>query len=464
MSYIMLKNFVCILSCILYGVFSLTEQYFLTRLMNRREVSVQKLPFTRISEDDGHLLAEDEIERVQQYSWRATLIPWSKAVKAVLLPFFLTRLLFLILTYLEILFIVPTASTNTIPLRTLLHNWDHWDANEFVLVATQGYNDVVKAAFFPLYPLLEAGGSLLLHVPAYISGLIISNLAFLGVLIVMYRLVESEFDAATAQRSIFYLSIFPTAFFFFAGYNESLFLLFVLLFFYALRRGSWWLAGLFGAIAMLTRSAALILPLIFCFEFIRQVLPKARQAWHDGRLRQIVKLCAGLPAVLLPFIALGMFAFYLKLRLGDPLAFSHAQASWGRKLEPPWVGIAILLRNIHYTSPGTFFTVHDLIDLTAFLLFVGLTILSFVGPERISRDQWSLPIYSACMLLFFTLFPVTFGDSLVSMERFVLELFPAFILLARFGRREWFHQSYPVLALPLLGFFTLQFLSNYWIV
>jgi hypothetical protein len=425
---------------------------------------VQKLPFIRIPEGDEHLLTANEREKAQQDMRSAALVSWSNATKAVLLPFFLTRLVFLILTYLEVLFIVPTASSNAISLRTLLQNWNHWDANEYVTVATQGYNDVVKAAFFPLYPLLERGGSILLHVPVYASGLLLSNLAFLGVLIVMYRFVESEFDAATAQRSIFYLAIFPTAFFFFAGYNESLFLLCVLLFFYALRRGSWWLAGLFGAFAMLTRSAALILPLIFCIEFIRQVLPGARQAWNDGQRKQIVKLCAGLPAVFLPFIALGIYAYYLKLRLGDPLAFSHAQAFWGRKLEPPWVGIDIILRQLHHTAPGTFFTAHELIDLIAFLLFVGLTILSFVGPERLSRDQWSLPIYSACMLFFFAIFPVTFGDSLVSMERFVLELFPAFMLLARFGRREWFHQSYLLLALPLLGFFTLQFLGNYWIV
>ena len=68
-----------------------------------------------------------------------------------------------------------------------------------------------------------------------------------------YRLVEEDFDQERAYRTVLYLSVFPTSFFLAAAYNESLFLCFSLLSFYEMRHGRWWLAGLFGFLAGLTR-------------------------------------------------------------------------------------------------------------------------------------------------------------------------------------------------------------------
>lgn len=52
--------------------------------------------------------------------------------------------------------------------------------------------------------------------------------------------------------------------------TESLFLCLALLSFYNMRHGNWWLAGLFGFLASLTRSAGLFLIVPFCFEYLRQ--------------------------------------------------------------------------------------------------------------------------------------------------------------------------------------------------
>lgn len=98
-------------------------------------------------------------------------------------------------------------------------------------------------AFFPLFPLLERGLAVVVGDP-FVAGLLISNVATLGMFMVLYRLVAEDFGAEHAWRSVLYLAVFPTAFFFAVAYNESLFLFSALLSFYYMRKGYWWLAGL----------------------------------------------------------------------------------------------------------------------------------------------------------------------------------------------------------------------------
>ena len=184
----------------------------------------------------------------------------------------------------------------------------------------------------------------------------------------------------------------------FAAYNESLFLFFMLLSFYAMRHRSWWLAGLFGGLATLTRSLGLALFVIFLYEFIRQVFPLIRVAWRERRHLQALKLLSGLPAALLIPLALGIYAFYLDERLHDPLAFSHAQLQWHLGPTAPWYAPVIAMKAILHFSPFTFSTSHNMIDLTTLLLFAILLALCFVGPERFAVSQWSMPLFGILAL------------------------------------------------------------------
>jgi Gpi18-like mannosyltransferase len=397
--------------------------------------------------------------------WRSSMEAWWKALLAIFPLFIVTRIVFVLLTYFGvILFSVPKYSLKALSLHMLVYSWDRWDAVHFTNIATSGYRTLVDAAFFPLYPLLEHGLSISLHHNPFITGMLISNLALFGTLLVLYRLVEIEFDRETASKTVLYLSIFPTALFFFTAYNESLFMLFMLLCFYALRRGCWWVAGLFGALATLTRSAGLLLAVPFLYEYVRQVLPQAQQAWRERHMGKLLKLLAGLPAILLIPLALGIYAYYLKQRFNDPLAFSHAQSLWRAGFSAPWSGPLWSLSYLSNHPLFTFFDAHNTIDLTAMLFALVLIVLCFVGPERFRADQWSMPLYCLLALLLPLIFPGHPFDPLASMQRFVLELFAAFIVLARYGRRPWLNQTYMILGLPLLAFFTLQFLLGYWTI
>ena len=139
-----------------------------------------------------------------------------------------------------------------------MNAWNRWDSGHFTYIAIHGYDAAWRTAFFPLFPLLEGIPSLLIkHLDPFITGLIVSNLADLVILIVLYRLVQEDFDRNQAYRTVLYLSVFPTAFFFAAAYTESIFLCLILLSFYHMRQSHWWLAGLFGFLASLIPTCAL---------------------------------------------------------------------------------------------------------------------------------------------------------------------------------------------------------------
>lgn len=414
--------------------------------------------------------------------WRAMVHAWAYATGAVLPVFLLSRFVFALLTYLGgVLFFVPNYWPGALSLHDVLDTWNRWDTTHYTDIAMHGYTTLSQAAFFPLYPVLERILYSIFHRGILLIGMTISNLAFLGTLIVLYRLVETEFDRPTAYRSALYLAIFPSAMFFFAAYNESLFLFFMLLSIYSMRHGSWWLAGLFGALATLTRSSGLFLALIYCYEFTRQCLVPLYNSWRlriSGphqlartlmTLKTLTTLLNLLPVLFIP-LALGLYADALYVRFHDPLAFIHAQASWRSGPTFPWTGLLITMRTIMTQSPFTFVTTHDLIELTAFALFLLLIILCFVGPERLRRDQWMFPLLGLCLLSFPLFFPSVASsgglpyDPMPSTSRFMLEVFVGFIMLARLGRRSWFHQSYMLLSLPLLAFFIFQFITGHWTV
>ncbi len=411
------------------------------------------------------------VEITSQPAWQTMLAPWWRATRAILPIFIATRVLFLILTYFgAVLFTLPNYSGRSLAAHTVLYSWNRWDAVLYGQVAVEGYKRFNNAAFYPLFPLLEHIVSRLLHIDVFVAGMLISNVASLAMLIVLYRFVETEFDGETAGRTVLYLAIFPSAFFFFTAFNESLFILFVLLSFYAMRRRLWWLAGLSGALAMSTRAMALLLLPIFLYEFIRQEGPQIRQDWTERRRGESLRRLSAIFAALLIPLSLGIFAVVLNQQLHDPLAFLHAEKSWRQPLTFPWTTIFISIGVMLRATLFSFATAHIIIDLGGCTLFVALLVLCLVGPERFSLKQWPVVIFALIVLLYPLLVPgkptspTLPYDPLPSMERFLLEAFPAFILLARLGRRPWFHQAYLLFALPLLAFFVLQFLTGHWTV
>jgi hypothetical protein len=383
---------------------------------------------------------------------KARVTTWKHAFGQAAFVYGLTHLVYLFITYLAALFVIDNFSLKPLYLKTLLENWNRWDTGHFTSIATSGYTHHYSAAFFPLYPLLERGLSFITRDP-YIAGLIIANLANFGVLVLLYKLVEEDFDPGRAARTILYLSLYPAAFFLSAAYNESLFLLCVLGCFYCFRHGNWWLAGVCGLLASLTRSAGVLLVVPFCYDYLHQ---------RQFQWRKMLSF-ESLSITLIP-LGLAIFAAYCWYHYHNPLAFSQAQSTWGRTLLIPPLGFLSSLQLILKNPILTFTSMHNVIDLGAGLVILALVVLGFIGPWKFRQQTMSYALYGATTFLFVIFFPSHGNEPLQSQMRLVMEIFPAFVVLAAMGKEPKLHLAYVVISNALMIFFLLQFLTGFWMV
>ena len=430
---------------------------------NASNIRSSHLSLTNAVDDTQPTTITNKQSKVQAFWTR-----WYTAFKGILPVYIAVHLAFAVATFFSFLFLFPDSSTNAKPLRSLLGLWSRKDTGHYIWIALHGYTQAYRTAFFPLYPLLERYLMAVTRNP-FAAGLLISNLAGLVLLAVLYRLVLEDFDREHAYRTILYLSVFPTAFFLAAAYNESLFLCLSLLSFYHIRHGHWWLAGLFGFLASLTRSAGLLLILPFCYEYLRQHNDNTRTSLQ--RVKKVLYMLKAirfdvLGGILIP-AGLVLFALYCYMQFGDPLSFSHAQTYWHRQLQPPWHGIVSSINVIiHSRGLISFPSIRTVYELGSDLFVFALLILSFVGPWRFPRNLWAYSLYSAIFFLFLQLFPVNTMFTMFplgSLPRFVLELFPAFIVLAGVGKNRSFHVTYLMVSSSMLFLLLVVFLIGTWL-
>ena len=370
----------------------------------------------------------------------------------ILWLFLITRLLLVLVTYFGyILLTADKYSSASVAPGTFLSLWNHWDATRYLSIAQYGYNTHLEFAFFPHFPLLNSIISTHLGNWRYLLvGMLLSNAALLGTLFVLYQIAADTAGKEVARRTLLYLCIFPTAFFFFAAYNESLFLLLITGAFLAMRRQCWWLAGLLGCLAALTRSAGLLL-----------VAPYLYELWRDNILGHWRPLVCGIGPILLIPLGTLIYSFYCWKITGNPLIFATVQYHWARQLSWPWVGLWHAFFELFLNQPfGSFNEVHILLDLCATLSFIALIVLGW------RRIRTSYSIWLLLLLLYIVLTPsVGQRDPLISNQRFVLEMFPAFITLAMFSlQKPRLHQALMIFFPILLVTLSLLFVMNRWMV
>jgi hypothetical protein len=313
----------------------------------------------------------------------------------------------------------------------LIGVWQRWDAIFYMQIAQTGYKSNEASAFFPFYPLLGRSLSFLTIRDTLLALLLISNLAFLFTLILLYNYVAEEFSTTIAKRAIIFLSIFPTAFFFFAPYPQSLSLFLVLAAYIAARQNKWLLATLTGFCAGLTHSTVLPLILILSYETYKHLKQNNKpQKW----------------IALLPPIgpALGTILFFAwRISVGLPAISVIQKEYWGRIIQMPWLTFSEILSMIRaQTLPVTSWI--NLVILV-FVLFITLWEIKYIGPG-LNIYQISSLIY----LLFFT----TLEEPLASLGRFCLIMFPLFIgmsLWASTPRRKLISVSIGIFSQLLLS-------------
>jgi hypothetical protein len=323
-----------------------------------------------------------------------------------------------------------------------------WDSAFYYDIVTNGYfynrETLSSVAYFPLLPLLirilaPVFGS------AAAAGIIVVHCALLGAAIFFYRLVDMEWGADIAERAVWYLLIFPMSFFGSFVYSESLLLCTAIGALWCARRGYWGIAACLGIAAALSRFVGIVVaPMLLLEWWMARRRPGARPP-----VRAALAACA---------VPLGTLAYmlYLQWTFGDPLAFVHASASWGRSPGSPFAAIAadfqrpgegwiaaILSGNVPHNA---------LIDLLAVAVFAAL------GCVLLAQHRWSEAAFVLLALM------ITFNSGLLaSQRRYVWVLFPAFILLARWGQHRWVDRFITALFLTGLGLFTAMIANHYWV-
>ncbi|NJN16293.1 MAG: hypothetical protein HC822_08470 [Oscillochloris sp.] len=324
-----------------------------------------------------------------------------------------------------------------------------WDTGFYLSIADEGYRytgvPLPSVAFWPLLPLLMRVLGSLIGSTA-VAGLIISNLALLGAALLLYRLTADEWGPQVAERAVWYLLIFPSAFFGSAIYSESLWLFCAVGALYMARRGWWESAAILAFAAALSRFVGVIVGPMLVLEW-----------WRQRRNANGVR--APWPAVFAACAApLGSGAYmgYLYLRFGDPLAFVHAAAAWEREPTSPLGLIAAL-----FQTPGEGWLaavaagrlpLDTWIDAGFVLLFLTIAIVLLV------QRRWP----EAALMLPGVLIPLSSG-LWMSQRRYMWVLFPAFIVLAQWGARPWVDRLITSLSLLGLALFTIMFANGYWV-
>jgi len=333
--------------------------------------------------------------------------------------------------------------------NALLGVWQRGDTIWYTKIAMQGYaQGDGTTVFFPLYPLLTRLAGKVLWGNYLLGGIIISSVAYFLVLVYLYKLSRLEFDSQVAARTIVYLSVFPTAFFLLGVYTESLFLLFAVSAFYYARKGNWLAAGVTGLLAALTKQLGLLLLLPLLYEYL------AERGFAIRSVRRNVLLLALIP--------IGTLAFLLFRRLytGAPFLTETYRVQWAVNASWPWSNIADSLTAIFNTGRFPALNPEDTLlrrifynsfDLACVGLFGFLAIVSF-RRLRLSYGLYMVSVlFVALMQNFRPPYPIA------ALPRYVLVLFPGFMVLGAMVENETLHWAVVVFSTVLLALFTAMF-------
>jgi len=316
--------------------------------------------------------------------------------------------------------------------------WNRWDSLHYQRLAQFGYSatDTLKAWFYPLFPWSVR---LFGHLTGdYLVGaFIVSGIASIVAAILLQRLVIVDYPLAIAQRATWFFLIFPTAFFLHIGYTESLFLALGLGSLLAARMRRWWLAGVLGALAWMTRATGAVLVPVLAVEAMHQYWVARRWKWHW---------------LWIAFVPVG-FGVYLLINwhlTGDPFSFLRMrQKLFAMSISWPWVGIREAIGS--FDRPPSEAEMIGGQELYFVALGLICTIVSWIKLR---------PLYATWMTGNWLLFTsVTF---LQSTPRYTLTLFPIFILFSLVAANRFWNAVITVWSLLFLALFTSLFVRGWW--
>lgn len=315
--------------------------------------------------------------------------------------------------------------------------FQRWDGAQYVNIARDGYGlegeARLRIVFYPLYPLLVRLVSYLVW-DYLAAALLVTFVAAVAAGALLQALVRLDADDASAARALRYFFLFPMGYFLCLPYTEALFMALLLWCFLAARRGRWASAGIAGMLACATRVQGLaILPAVAC------------EAWQQRARRRDAAWILVMP--------LG-FAAYLGVNwwvLGDPLAFVEIQRShWHQDTITPWEGLRRTLEGMMGTASDGRVNVFE----SRAMSVLGTVVLLLAG-SRWLRPSYQVYGWVGLILILSAAWPISF-------PRYVIAIFPIFLVLGHVTRRPWLDDLLMPISAVLFSVWSFMFLQNRW--
>ena len=281
----------------------------------------------------------------------------------------------------------------------LLGIWQRFDSLWYLRIAERGYDLPAGVVFYPLYPATIRAVSV--AVPAIAAALLVATIAAFFCFWGLLRLARPELTIQGRMYALLLFAAWPCSFVMFAGYAESLTLALIFWAVIFARNGRWEAAALCGFLAGLSRPSGVL-----------AFIPLAVLALRSRQARSLVVALA--PPGLLSYW--GWLRWSGRLSVVDTYRIYH-----GATLAPPWASVAEALRLI---------LGHGDILLTIKLGLVVLAVgFSLRREVRLEDKLFALAI--ALQMLMYI------GRPLLGALRYVLPIYPAFLMLGRYVTRRW---------------------------
>lgn len=354
--------------------------------------------------------------------------------------------------------------------QPLLWSRANFDGFHYTKIARDGYQ-YLQQAFFPFYPQLikffqPLFGSFI------VSGIFLSSVFFFLSLWFFKEILKEEGEKEEViKKSLLFLVLFPTSFYFISVYTESLFLFLTLFSLYLAKKKKWLLAGLVAGFASYTRLVGIFLfPALVHEYYLSESRRKMKERIGAARVNLIKRLNFHYFAnflknrighlknfIFLSFSSWGLLTYiaYLKRTVGDGFYFAKVQPGFGAGRT---VDKVIMIYQVFWRYLKMILTVNvkNPIYFTLWLEFS----ISALFLVLLALAWWKFKIRSS-WLTFSTLafFLPTLTGTFSSMPRYVLICFPCFLVLAKI--------RLPKTAFLLSGLLLLicsaLFIRGYWI-
>ena len=248
----------------------------------------------------------------------------------------------------------------------ILLPWFSYDTEYYLRIVRNGYQSTdITSGFHPLYPWLSTIVNFLIN-DALVSLLLVASLAGLFLTAAFYQLARQDQNPDTAWTATALFLCWPVTIAIFAPYTEALYLLLTTACLLAAALKRYWLAGLIGGLAALTRQQGLFL-----------VLPLAWEIWENSNRnwRLLLKQWPNWLATALVPAGYAFWIVYRAVAINDfnpnfsstqqfiysvMVSPKHYQVFSEQQFLPPWISIwkavkILWLGGLHWSAYGDAF-------------------------------------------------------------------------------------------------------------